>query len=206
MNKKIIISVVLAVALMGFWIYAQSEARKRVDDFVSDNELDDIISYKNVSYNPFTSRLELSGFAVHLTKNPVKSETLIVHDWEEDESGDIPTMLDIEIEGASGQFNELTHFGLPKQLVRDLLELGYGEIDGSLRLRYDLDLDEDVYGLSLKVKLKEMGEAELVAAVADIGGLVKQLQKNPKSAFMRGGEAIKDMAIADLQLSYQDYG
>ena len=57
-------AVVLGVGGIWGWAAAQDEARKKVRDFVLDNDLEDHVRYSDVSYSPLSGELVIHDVRV----------------------------------------------------------------------------------------------------------------------------------------------
>ncbi len=203
-------AVVLAIAGVWGWNSAQDEARNRVRSFVLDNNLEDQVSYSDVSYSPLSGELVIHDIRVAGAADAPSVKQAVLYRFEESDNEDLPREIGLELKGVAFDTTQVAE--LQREVYVSLVSLGYQDLAGDLRFEFARDPQQRALSLRLAASVPELGEIDFSSRlvnidVADFAGQnSQQMMGNPLMLLGLLQQSLNDLAIAELQLEYKDYG
>ena len=203
-------AVVLGVGGIWGWAAAQDEARKKVRDFVLDNDLEDHVRYSDVSYSPLSGELVIHDVRVSDEDDAPRIKQAVIYGVEESDNEDIPREISLALQGV--EFGTKQVAEINREAHTGLVSLGYQDLTGDLRFEFARDSEARELSLHLAASIPKLGEVGFSGKLVNIdvndfsGGDTQQMIGNPLMLLGLLQRSLGDLAIADLNLEYKDYG
>lgn len=213
--NKIVIGAIAGVAVVGIgatwgWTAAQDEARKKVRDFVLDNNLEDQVRYEDVSYSPLSGELVIHDVRITDVDDAPRIKQAVLYRFEESEKGEVPREIGLALEGVALDAKQLA--GINREVQTSLVALGYQDLTGDLRFEFERDPEARALSLRFVVSIPRLGEIDISGDLADIDVAdltdvnAQQMTGNPLMLLGLLQRSLSELAIAGLSLEYKDHG
>ncbi len=195
MKRKVLILLLIPLlvlfALGIFQIYTERKAKKEIDTFLKDQGLDDVVSYSDVSYSPFTGTWTLHNVTLTLQGETVKIDKVILHEVSD-------YSLHVTAEGIRGLIPEgkdtLWHQLHYDEVLVDL------DFKGSLNLeKEEAILDHLSYSIRDALELKLSGR--FLGITEEVLNILKE-EKNPENL----AQIFYLIKVSQAVLSVRDLG
>jgi hypothetical protein len=232
--KSLIGGGIVAGALGGGWMYAQSTAKDKLDTYLRANRLDRVLSYGEINYNPLSGKAEITDIKVFddnvakLLDGDLKIDKLTLLALETEPGAD--NTLHIKWEGLNINLLALArNTGVYRvsrlentSPVPTLIALGYDRVTLNGEVDYHYSPDDETINLTAKFGIDQLGEiTESVSVVnvrefllRDLARLESQL--DPENIFQtmqafeefgRENESnLRRIGIKSVALRYDDKG
>ncbi|NOL48829.1 hypothetical protein [Pelistega europaea] len=200
-----IVGVVVVVLLAAIWLgsswYATTQAKKKVDDFLFDNKMEDYIHWKDLSASP-AGDITLSGVTLG-KKEDWMADEIVIREFNRDRDG---VALDMSIRKLSDDSQEFApSVMLPSVLRSYIIASGRAsakplDIDVNLNINFE-DNEGDFF---LRLESDDFAEVEFEAKLDKVKGLRNSREKtsNPLSVF----DETFELNVQSLRVKYNDDG